>query len=66
MKPKKEPESIWICVECCLDRGYRSPLLGHVSAQPGRCDFCDARDIVFDIDDLLHVMEKDIEGEVDQ
>lgn len=51
-----EPE-VFYCVDCCLERGYRWPVNGHVNEKLATCDACAKRSVVFDIGDLYRADE---------
>lgn len=47
----------FICADCAGERGYFWPKEGSVYSRRVRCDYCEKKEICFDVDDLLPILE---------
>lgn len=52
-----DTDTLWICVDCALERGFRWPLNGHVHEKLTVCDHCGKRGACFEKDDLIPATE---------
>lgn len=50
-------KTIWGCLECVKERGYRVPLEGAVASLVTKCEYCGIRCVVVDIEDLIPANE---------